>query len=414
MTFQSLGLHPYLLQLLSDIGFQEPTPVQSKVIPLALKQKDVIGLAQTGTGKTAAFALPILHQLALSPKTKTRSPIALILAPTRELAIQIYDNIKTYSTYLSLKIHCVYGGVKINPQMKNLRAGTDILIATPGRLLDLFQQNAIELTGVKTLVLDEADRMLDMGFIPDVKRIVKLLPYTRQTMLFSATMTDDIRQLSRQFMSNPIEIQTGVVNQMASTVQHKLHPVDKAKKPALLAHLLLDNRWSQALIFTKTKHAANKLVKYLFQSGIESMAIHGDKTQAQRIKALESFKNGKIPFLIATDIASRGIDIAELDLVINYELPQVAEDYVHRIGRTGRAGRNGHAISLVCADEFLNLKAIEKLLKKNIVREEIEDFYPVHQLPCSKNPNALKRKPKARVNIQKRNAYSSVKCNFEK
>lgn len=402
MSFQSLGLHPNLLQLLVDIGFQTPTLIQSKVIPLALKKQDIIGLAQTGTGKTAAFALPILHHLALAPKAKTRSPSALILAPTRELAIQIFDNIKTYATYLPVKVHCVYGGVKINPQMKNLRGGTDILIATPGRLLDLFQQNALELKGVKTLILDEADRMLDMGFIPDVRRIVKLIPHNRQTMLFSATMTNDIKQLSRQLMINPIEIQTHVVNQTATTVQHKLHPVDKAKKPALLCHLLLDKRWSQALIFTKTKHAANKLVKYLFQSGIESMAIHGDKTQAQRIKALDSFKRGKIPFLIATDIASRGIDIQELDLVINYELPQVAEDYVHRIGRTGRAGRSGHAISLVCADEFLNLKAIETLLKKNIEREEIEDFYPVHQLPCSKNPNALKRKPKARVKTQQR------------
>ncbi|MDQ5884635.1 MAG: ATP-dependent helicase RhlE [Pseudomonadota bacterium] len=402
MSFQNLGLHPSLLQLLADISFQTPTPIQSKVIPLALKQKDIIGLAQTGTGKTAAFALPILHQLAISTRVKTRSPYALILAPTRELAIQIFDNIKTYATYLRLKIHCVYGGVKINPQMKNLRAGADILIATPGRLIDLFQQNAIELNGVKTLVLDEADRMLDMGFIPDVKKIVKLLPYSRQTMLFSATMTNEIRQLSQQFMSNPTEIQTSIVNQTASTVTHKMHPVDKAKKPDLLCHLLLDKRWSQALIFTKTKHAANKLVKYLYHSGIESMAIHGDKTQSQRIKALESFKNGKIPFLIATDIASRGIDIQDLDLVINYELPQVAEDYVHRIGRTGRAGRAGHAISLVCADEFLNLKAIEKLLKTNISREEIEDFCPHHQVPCSQNPNALKRKPKARVKTYSR------------
>ncbi len=402
MSFSNLDLNPALLQKLQEIGFEEPTPIQAKTIPLALKQKDVIGLAQTGTGKTAAFGLPILDQLSQETRAESNTCKAIILAPTRELAIQIFEHMKSYASYLRIRVTCVYGGVKINPQMMRLRSGTEVLIATPGRLMDLYQQNCIKFHAVKTLVLDEADRMLDMGFIHDIRRIVQLMPKNRQTLLFSATMTDDIRKLSRQFMINPIEVQTTPVNQTATTVKHKLHPVDKAKKTALLCKILLDKKYKQALVFTKTKHAANKLVKSLHVQGIESMAIHGDKTQAQRIKALESFKSGKIPFLIATDIASRGIDIHGLDLVINYELPQVAEDYVHRIGRTGRAGRAGHAISLVCADEFPNLKAIETLLKRTIAREEIEDFYPEHHLPSSTNPNALKRKPKARKFVNKR------------
>lgn len=396
MSFSNFALHPALLQSLEEIGFNEPTPIQAKAIPLALKKQDIIGLAQTGTGKTAAFGLPILHHLSQNQRAQPNTCHSIILAPTRELAIQIFEHFRKYAAHLPIRVTCVYGGVKINPQMMKLRTGTEVLIATPGRLLDLAQQNAVKFNAVKYLVLDEADRMLDMGFIHDIRRIVQKLPRERQTLLFSATMTPEIRRLSHQFMHEPCEIQTTPVNQTASTVQHKIHPVDKARKTALLCQLLHDKRWTQALIFTKTKHAANKLVKSLFHEGIEALAIHGDKTQAQRIKALESFKSGKIAFLIATDIASRGIDINELDLVINFELPQVAEDYVHRIGRTGRAGRPGHAISLVCADEFPNLKAIETLLKKTIAREEIDGFCPTHYLPSSSNPNALKRKPKAR------------------
>ncbi|NDH09308.1 MAG: DEAD/DEAH box helicase [Gammaproteobacteria bacterium] len=405
MSFSKLGLHPSLLQMLDEINFSEPTPIQAKTIPLALHRKDIIGLAQTGTGKTAAFGLPILHQLADSPRASANTCKALILAPTRELAIQIFNHFKTYTTHLPIRVQCVYGGVKINPQMMKLRSGTEVLIATPGRLIDLAQQNAIKFNTVQTLVLDEADRMLDMGFIQDIRRIIKQLPANRQTMLFSATMSDEIRKLSHQLMQSPDEIQTNTVNQSAQTVVHKLHPVDKAKKTELLCQLLHDKKCTHALIFTKTKHAANKLVKNLHIQGIESMAIHGDKTQGQRIKALDSFKAGKIPFLIATDIASRGIDIQGLDLVINYELPQAAEDYIHRIGRTGRAGRKGHAISLVCADEFPNLKAIETLLKKTILREEIEGFYPSHFLPNSNNPNALKRKPQARIDQRKKTSF---------
>lgn len=402
MSFSKLGLHPSLLQMLGEINFSEPTPIQSKTIPLALQKKDIIGLAQTGTGKTAAFALPILHQLATSQRASANTCKALILAPTRELAIQIFNHFKTYASHLPIRVVCAYGGVKINPQMMKLRAGTEVLIATPGRLIDLYQQNAIKFNAIQTLVLDEADRMLDMGFIHDIRRIIKNIPINRQTMLFSATMSDEIRKLSHQLMQAPLEIQTTPANQSAQTVIHKLHPVDKAKKTALLCQLLHHKSCTHALIFTKTKHAANKLVKNLHLQGIESMAIHGDKTQAQRIKALEAFKALKIPFLIATDIASRGIDIQGLDLVINYELPQAAEDYIHRIGRTGRAGRKGHAISLVCADEFPNLKAIETLLKKTISREEIDGFYPTHCLPNSNNPNALKRKPKARITQRKK------------
>jgi ATP-dependent RNA helicase RhlE len=405
MSFSNLGLHPALIKMLEEINFSEPTPIQAKTIPLALKRKDVIGLAQTGTGKTAAFGLPILHQLAEEPRAKANTCKALILAPTRELAIQIFNHFNIYTSYLPVRVQCVYGGVKINPQMMKLRGGTEVLIATPGRLLDLHQQNALKFDDIQTLVLDEADRMLDMGFIHDIRRIIKHLPMNRQTMLFSATMSSEIRKLSHQLMQTPDEIQTSPINQSAQTVIHKLHPVDKAKKAALLCQLLHDKKCTQALIFTKTKHAANKLVKNLYLQGIESMAIHGDKSQGQRIKALESFKAGKIPFLIATDIASRGIDIQGLDLVINYELPQAAEDYIHRIGRTGRAGRKGHAISLVCADEFPNLKAIETLLKKTITREEIDGFEPLHFLPNSNNPNALKRKPKTWVTQAKKTHF---------
>jgi len=392
MPFTKLGLKPELIQALQEIGFHTPTEIQAKTIPLALKQQDIIGLAQTGTGKTAAFGLPILNQLLNAPRAANNTCSALILAPTRELALQIFDNMKSYAKHTQIRVQCAYGGVKINPQMMKLRSGTEVLIATPGRLIDLHQQNAIKLHNVKYLVLDEADRMLDMGFIHSIKQIVHLLGPQKQTLLFSATMNSNIRKLALQLMHKPEEIHTAAVNKTAPTVKHKLYPVDKAKKTSLLCKILLDKQFKQALIFTKTKHAANKLVKTLYANGIESMAIHGDKTQSQRLKALDFFKNQKIPFLIATDIASRGIDINELDLVINYELPQVAEDYVHRIGRTGRAGRAGLAISLVCADEFLQLKAIEDLLKKTITREEIDDFIPIHNLPISTNPNALKRK----------------------
>ena len=405
MSFSKLGLHPALLQMLDEINFSEPTPIQAKTIPIALKRRDIIGLAQTGTGKTAAFGLPILHQLADAPRAHANTCKALILAPTRELAIQIFNHFKIYTTHLSVRVQCVYGGVKINPQMMKLRAGTEVLIATPGRLMDLFQQNAIKFNAVQTLVLDEADRMLDMGFIQDIRRIIKELPLNRQTLLFSATMSDNIRKLSHQLMQAPEEIQTNIVNQSALTVVHKLHPVDKAKKMELLCRLLHDKNCTQALIFTKTKHAANKLVKSLHMQGIESMAIHGDKTQAQLIKALDSFKARKIPFLIATDIASRGIDIQGLDLVINYELPQAAEDYIHRIGRTGRAGSKGFAISLVCADEFPNLKAIETLLKKTITREEVDGFNPTHYVPNSNNPNALKRKSQSPIEHRKKTNF---------
>lgn len=392
MKFQQLGLHPSLLKALELMGYHQPTDIQSKTIPEVLKGKDVLASAQTGTGKTAGFALPLLHQLIHKTKASALQTKALILAPTRELALQISDNIQDYAQFLDLRTVVVYGGVKIGPQIAKLQHGTEILIATPGRLLDLMGQKAIRFNELEHLILDEADRMLDMGFIHDMRRIIKSLPQKRQTLMFSATFAPEVRRLSQQFLYHPIEISANQSNQTAATVQHVLHPVDKAKKSALLSHLIHHQQWSQALIFAKTKHGADKLVRKLAQDGIIAMAIHGDKTQAQRVKALSAFKQGETRYLIATDIAARGIDIDDLPLVVNFDLPQVAEDYVHRIGRTGRAGKTGSAISLVCADEFLMLQQIEKLTKKMIKREDIEGFEATHIVPSSHNPHALKRK----------------------
>ena len=392
MRFDHFDLNTNLLKALEQLGYLEATPIQEKTIPLVLKNADVLASAQTGTGKTASFALPIMHKLANGTKALANQTKALILAPTRELALQIFENIEAYGQFLPLRCNVVYGGVKINPQMMRLRSGCEILIATPGRLLDLMGQRAIRFDALQYLVLDEADRMLDMGFIHDIRRILQALPPRRQTLLFSATFSTEIKNLSRKFMHNPQEVHVSPPNQTAVTVTQHLHPVDKAKKTELLSHLIRHKNWEQALIFVKTKHGANKLVKKLAIDGIHSMAIHGDKTQAQRIKALSAFKQGEIRFLIATDIAARGIDIDDLSMVVNFDLPQVAEDYVHRIGRTGRAGKNGIAISLVCADEFLCLKQIEQLTKKLIKRIEVEGFEPSHNLASSQNPNALKRK----------------------
>jgi ATP-dependent RNA helicase RhlE len=396
MKFKSFGLHPAIVQALDNIGYQEPTDIQLKTIPTILKGQDVLASAQTGTGKTASFALPLLHQLATQSPATAHHVKSLILAPTRELALQIYENIQEYGQFLNVRTLVVYGGVKIGPQLNKLQHGAEILIATPGRLLDIMGQKAVRFEQLQHLVLDEADRMLDMGFIHDMRRIIKCLPRLRQTLMFSATFAPAIRQLSQQFLNQPIEIAASRSNQTAVTVQQIMHPVDKAKKTMLLSHLIRQRQWPHALIFSKTKHGADKLVRKLAEDGIMAMAIHGDKTQAQRVKALSAFKEAKIRYLIATDIAARGIDIDSLPLVVNYDLPQVAEDYVHRIGRTGRAGKNGHAISLVSADEFTILHQIEKLTKKQIPREDIEGFEATHIVPSSQNPNALKRKVMAR------------------
>lgn len=401
MTFADLGLHELLLRALEEAGYKEPTDIQAKAIPIVLKGHDMIASAQTGTGKTASFALPMLQKLARLNRASGNHTKSLILAPTRELAIQIFENIQAYGRYFKVRTTVVYGGVKINPQMMRLRAGTEILIATPGRLLDLVKQNALRFDQLEMVVLDEADRMLDMGFIHDIRRIMSMLPQKRQTLLFSATFSDEVKSLAQKFLYQPTEVNVAPPNRTAQTVKHVMHPVDKAKKSELLIHLILEHRWPQALIFSKTKHGANKLVKKLASAGIRSMAIHGDKSQAQRQKALNDFKIGALDYLVATDIAARGIDIDDLPFVVNVDLPHVAEDYVHRIGRTGRAGKTGQAISLVSADEFPYLQAIEKLTKKMIPRVEVDGFEPENIIPSTNNPNALKRKVVKRINQNK-------------
>jgi ATP-dependent RNA helicase RhlE len=403
MSFTSFGFHPSITRALEKKAYLQATEIQSKAIPVILKGRDVLAAAQTGTGKTAGFALPMLQILNNDKPLHPKHIKSLIIAPTRELALQIFDSFNQYGAFLQLKIQVAFGGVKINPQIRLLQTGADVLIATPGRLMDLYQQQALSFKQLEMIVLDEADRMLDMGFIQDIRKIMSYLPEKRQTLLFSATFSLDIKKLAQKFLNNPIEIVASSPNKTAPTVKHLLHPVDKAKKVLLLKHLIHTQNWRQAIIFTKTKHGADKLVKQLALVGIDSLAIHGNKTQAQRLKALNAFKTGKIPFLVATDIVARGLDIAELDCVVNFDLPQVAEDYVHRIGRTGRAGHEGIAVSLVCADEFLILSAIERFLHQSIRREEIEGFEPVHHLPHSNNPNALKQKhrpPYAKNNQQ--------------
>lgn len=381
MHFNQLGLIDPLLQAIQESGYTEPSPIQAQAIPAVLSGQDVLASAQTGTGKTASFVLPILQKLQQLPQVRNNRVQVLIMTPTRELAAQVHESILEYGKHLQFRSAVVFGGVKINPQMMKLRGGVDILVATPGRLLDLHQQNAVQFDQTHTLVLDEADRMLDMGFIHDIKRVIKLLPQKRQSLMFSATFSDEIRQLVKTILRNPVEIDVAPRNVAAAAVKQTVHPVDKAKKSALLCHLIHKNKWGQTLVFSRTKHGANKLVKILSDNQIHAAAIHGNKSQSQRTKALAEFKSGELHILIATDIAARGIDIDQLPCVINFDLPQVAEDYVHRIGRTARAGASGLAISLVSADEVGQLQAIEKLIKHKIQRKEIEDFEPEHQLP---------------------------------
>ena len=392
MTFSNMGLVKALTKAVSDAGYETPTPIQQGTINACLEGRDVMASAQTGTGKTAAFTLPVLQKLA-GGKSK-RAPRALIVTPTRELAAQIQESVITYGKYLNLKSLVVFGGVKINPQISRLRQGVDVLVATPGRLLDLHGQGALDLSQVEILVLDEADRMLDMGFIHDVRRIQERLPTKRQSLMFSATFSAEIRKLAKTMLTHPVEVDVSPKNSAAETVLQVVFPVDKKRKTALLAHLYHEFGWNQSLVFTRTKHGANRLVRDLAKSGIEAEAIHGNKSQAARTRALEGFKKGKVAMLVATDIASRGIDINELPLVVNYDLPDVSEDYVHRIGRTGRAGSEGAALSLVSADEAKQLHAIERLIKQDIEREEIEGFEPEHVVPFAKKRQpAGERKP---------------------
>lgn len=377
MAFENLGLCEALLKAIGEKGYSNPSPIQSESIPTILRGVDLIACAQTGTGKTAGFTLPILEILKSGTTKKSKSPRVLILAPTRELAAQIHESILCYGKHLPLRANIVFGGVKISKQILRLQSVVDILVATPGRLLDLYQQGAVYLDNIEILVLDEADRMLDMGFIHAIKKIVSKLPKKRQNLLFSATFSPEIRGFAKGFLVNPHEINIAPQNTTAKSVEHKLHPVDKSRKAELLSYLIREKKWQKALVFSRTKHGANKLVQRLMQDNIQALAIHGNKSQAQRTNALSSFKEGRVQILVATDIASRGIDIDQLPQVVNFDLPYVPEDYVHRIGRTGRAGASGQAISLFSADEFKQLSDIEKVLKNPISREIIAGFEPL-------------------------------------
>ncbi len=399
ITFDDLALAEPIARAVKEKGYTKPSPIQAKAIPVVLQGGDLLASAQTGTGKTAAFTLPVLQQLLDKPRASGNRVKALVLTPTRELAAQILDNVEMYSKHTKIRSTVVFGGVKINPQMQKLRSGVEVLVATPGRLLDLHSQNAVKFDELDILVLDEADRMLDMGFIHDIKRILKILPTQRQNLLFSATFSDEIRDLAQRLLDNPAEVSVAKENTTNAQIAHKLHPVDKAAKTRLLSHLTRTQNWEQALVFSRTKHGANKLVRLLEKDGIKAAAIHGNKSQNQRTKALADFKDGKITLLIATDIAARGIDIHQLPQVVNYDLPNVPADYVHRIGRTGRAGMLGHAISLVSADEIDQLQDIERLIQKHIDRELIDGFKPQNPLPESRKilpPKSKKpKKPKA-------------------
>jgi ATP-dependent RNA helicase RhlE len=381
--FASLGLSAQIVKAVEQHGYHQPTPIQAQAIPAVLTGRDLMAAAQTGTGKTAGFTLPILEKLLNTNRAKPNQATVLMLTPTRELAAQVHDSVVTYGKYSHLKSTVVFGGVKINPQMKKLRSGVDILVATPGRLLDLHNQNAVKFNHLEILVLDEADRMLDMGFIHDIRKIIALLPKKRQTLMFSATFSQDIVNLAKTLVNKPIEISVNPKNTTVEAISQKVFPVDKKKKSALLAYLIKKYDWSQVLVFTKTKHGANRLVKFLENKNISALPIHGNKSQAARTKALDTFKNNKIQVLVATDIAARGIDINLLPHVVNFDLPHVSEDYVHRIGRTGRAGSNGEAVSLVSSDEIKLLKDIERLIKKLIPRTLIDGFEPVHDVPTS-------------------------------
>jgi ATP-dependent RNA helicase RhlE len=367
MSFSDLGLLPELLRAVADKGYDTPSPIQTQAIPAVLTGRDVLAGAQTGTGKTASFVLPILQRLAADTAHGTsRAPRALVLTPTRELAAQVAESSRNYGKYLQLHTYQVFGGVSINPQISNLRSGCDVLVATPGRLLDLAQQRAVDLSKIQVLVLDEADRMLDMGFINDIRKIIKLLPQKRQNLLFSATYSDDIRGLAERLLHDPLSIQVAPRNAPIELVEQRAYRVQKEQKRHLLVHLIQENKWHQVLIFNRTKHGANRLTQQLEGAGIKAAAIHGNKSQAARVKALDMFKRGQITALVATEVAARGLDIKELPQVVNYELPNVPEDYVHRIGRTGRAGAAGEAVSLVSSDETGLLRDIERVLRRSI------------------------------------------------
>ena len=379
MSFDTLGLSAGLLRAVSEQGYNQPTPVQRKAIPVILQGKDVMAGAQTGTGKTAGFTLPLLQRLSVNPASNGRRPVrAQVLTPTRELAAQVGDSVDTYGRHLPLKSTVIFGGVKINPQIEKLRRGVDILVATPGRLLDHAGQKTVDLSRVEILVLDEADRMLDMGFIHDIRKVLALLPENgaRQNLLFSATFSREIKQLADRLLNRPALIEVARRNTAAERIEQVVHPVDRHRKREMLSHMIGTRNWRQVLVFTRTKHGANRLSQQLEKDGLSAAAIHGNKSQAARTRALAGFKNGDVRVLVATDIAARGLDIDQLPHVVNYELPNVPEDYVHRIGRTGRAGNDGAAVSLVCVDEHKLLGDIERLLKREIPRVVLEGYTP--------------------------------------
>ncbi|MGB9989114.1 DEAD/DEAH box helicase [Massilia sp. SM-13] len=383
MSFSQLGLSDAIVRAVTETGYTAPTPIQTQAIPAVLQGGDLLAGAQTGTGKTAGFTLPVLHRLStdtvgqqLANNTSPRAIRALILTPTRELAAQVEESVKVYGKYTRLNSAVIFGGVSINPQIKQLRHGVDILVATPGRLLDHMAQGTVKLDKIEILILDEADRMLDMGFIRDIRKVLAALPPKRQNLLFSATFSDEIKALADGLLDKPATIEVARRNSTVEVIAQKIHPVDRDKKHPMLSHLIRTHKWTQVLVFTRTKHGANKLVEQLGKDGVGAMAIHGNKSQSARTRALGEFKDGTLQVLVATDIAARGIDIDQLPHVVNYDLPNVPEDYVHRIGRTGRAGAKGEAVSLVCVDEHDMLKDIEKLIKQSLPREVIPGFEP--------------------------------------
>lgn len=395
MSFSNLGLSPEIIRAVTDRGYDKPTPIQKQAIPVVLSGGDIMAGAQTGTGKTASFTLPLLHRLFTNKNVQNNangsSPIrALILTPTRELAAQVQESVRDYGKYLNLNSMVMFGGVSIGPQKQKLRTRVDILVATPGRLLDHVQQGTVNLSRVEVLILDEADRMLDMGFIHDIRRILSLLPKQRQNLLFSATFSDKVKTLAAGLLNNPTMIEVARRNATAATVSQKVYHVDRDRKRQLLSHLIRENKWYQVLVFSRTKYGADRLVKQLGEDRIQALAIHGNKSQAARTHALSKFKGGTLQVLVATDIAARGLDISELPHVINYDLPNVPEDYVHRIGRTGRAGAEGQAISLVCVDEHHLLTDIENLIQQRLPKEVVSGFSVNPEIKAEPIPNGRK------------------------
>ncbi|AQQ00886.1 ATP-dependent RNA helicase RhlE [Pseudoalteromonas aliena] len=410
MSFEGLGLSQSLVNAVLEKGYETPTPIQAQAIPAIIERRDVMAAAQTGTGKTAGFTLPLIERLSSGPKAKSNHVRALILTPTRELALQVSENVEEYAKHSDVSSFVVYGGVKINPQMQRLRKGVDILVATPGRLIDLHNQNAVKFDSVEVLVLDEADRMLDMGFIHDIKRLIAKMPAKRQNLMFSATFSDEIRALAKGLINDPVEISVAAKNTTAKSVTQCVYAVDKTRKTALLSHLIRTNDWQQVLVFSRTKHGANRLVKQLERDDIVGAAIHGNKSQGARVKALDGFKSGEVRVLVATDIVARGLDIVELPHVVNYDLPNVYEDYVHRIGRTGRAGASGHAISFVTTEDAVDLYGIERFIGELIPRAEEDGFEPINPVA----ERALDARPLPPKKPKKKQPFNKPKSDSSK